>query len=213
MEWSEKVTIISETLKLNQRQLAAKTEVSPAYINDIIKGKNSNPSAKFVAALAKIGVSTKWLLKDEGDILDSSRNNSISIPLLDAEVSAGFGVMNDYLGQPPIVGELDIPKEIALRYPEKTFLGLRVSGDSMEPKLHNGDYVVAVNGMVQGEGIYIVCIDNLWCIKRVIFLPEKNQLILRSDNPNYEDRVFNLDCYDQYVRIVGTVVFVGTFIR
>ena len=38
--WSEKLQEVIEALKTNQRQLSLKLNVTSAYINDILKGKN-----------------------------------------------------------------------------------------------------------------------------------------------------------------------------
>ena len=63
---------------------------------------------------------------------------------------------------------------------------MRVSGDSMEPKIHNGDMVLIDLSQTHCRAgqIYAVVIEDLIYLKRVDTAP--GELILKSENPNFD---------------------------
>ena len=68
---------------------------------------------------------------------------------------------------------------------------VRVSGNSMEPVIHNGDYVALreLSNMQQifwGQ-IYVVMLDDYRLLKFVRRHPDPQMVILRSANPDYDD--------------------------
>ena len=77
-----------------------------------------------------------------------------------------------------------------------------VSGDSMEPKYHNGSVaLIRETGFDYDGAVYAVVCNNQTYIKRVY--REENGLRLVSINPNYED-IFIY--YDEDPRVVGIIV-------
>lgn len=81
-----------------------------------------------------------------------------------------------------------------------------VSGDSMEPKYHNGSVaLIRETGFDYDGAVYAVVCNNQTYIKRVY--REENGLRLVSINPKYEDLFIS---YDEDPRVVGIIV--GNFI-
>lgn len=81
-----------------------------------------------------------------------------------------------------------------------------VSGDSMEPKYHNGSVaLIRETGFDYDGAVYAVVCNNQTYIKRVY--REENGLRLVSINPKYEDMFIS---YDDDPRVVGIIV--GNFI-
>lgn len=81
-----------------------------------------------------------------------------------------------------------------------------VSGDSMEPKYHNGSVaLIRETGFDYNGAVYAVVCNNQTYIKRVY--REEEGLRLVSINPKYEDMFIS---YDDDPRVVGIIV--GNFI-
>lgn len=77
-----------------------------------------------------------------------------------------------------------------------------VSGDSMEPKYHNGSVaLIRETGFDYDGAVYVVVCSNQTYIKRVY--REENGLRLVSINPEYEDIFIS---YDEDPRVVGIIV-------
>ncbi|MEZ7572737.1 helix-turn-helix domain-containing protein [Streptococcus salivarius] len=77
-----------------------------------------------------------------------------------------------------------------------------VSGDSMEPKYHNGSVaLIRETGFDYDGAVYAVICNNQTYIKRVY--REENGLRLVSINPKYKDIFIS---YDEDPRVVGIIV-------
>lgn len=77
-----------------------------------------------------------------------------------------------------------------------------VSGDSMEPKYHNGSVaLIRETGFDYDGAVYVVVCSNQTYIKRVY--REENGLRLVSINPEYEDIFIS---YNEDPRVVGIIV-------
>ncbi len=205
--WAEKMKEILKALKLTQQSLAAKTEVYQSYISDIVNGRNQTPSLKFISQIAQLGISCEWLLKDEGDILLPP--NIIGIPLYDIQASAGAGNLIDFFDNPAVITWLDIRAEIVERYGDRRIGAVRILGDSMMPTYHSGDVAIFAFDLIDGDGVYLLGLDNALFIKRLQFYPERNQIVIKSDNPAYEPRTIDAAACQVYFKIIGRVV--GTY--
>lgn len=81
-----------------------------------------------------------------------------------------------------------------------------VSGDSMEPKYHNGSVaLIRETGFDYDGAVYAVVCNNQTYIKRVY--REEEGLRLVSINPRYDDILIS---YDEDPRVVGVII--GNFI-
>ena len=84
---------------------------------------------------------------------------------------------------------------------------LRCSGDSMTgARIMDGDIVlIKKQDMVENGQIAAVIIENEATLKRVMYFKEKNTLILKPENPRYEDLIYTNDELNQ-IRILGKAV-------
>lgn len=152
-----------------QNQLAKKVETSQGAISDIENGRNKDSSSLY--DIAKVtGVSTDWLIKNQGEMLDvdkvpsiddlraqiKSMQGQISGDLFDAPTDTQHASMSDNSDMVPIlswvaagswsnvepVTMLDI-KGKAPRPPNLSKLGfaLTVRGESMLPKFEPDDII------------------------------------------------------------------------
>ena len=122
-------------------------------------------------------------------------NNMVKIPIL-SDVSAGYG--EEALEE--ATHWIKLPTSIARNAAFGTF----VAGDSMEPKINDGDLLL-VQGTPQldsGEiGVFLLN-EKVYC-KRFHYNPITKEIVLKSLNTNYKPMYINKD--DDF-RIVGKVV-------
>lgn len=113
-----------------------------------------------------------------------------AIPVYDIRASAGPGAMNDPHGEPLFYYPFPIPWLGAVTRAGLEFLAMiRVDGDSMEPTLFNGDYVLINRAIRQvgRDGIYALRYSD-WDelrIKRCVRQARTKLLTIKSDNPIY----------------------------
>lgn len=84
---------------------------------------------------------------------------------------------------------------------------LRVSGDSMESELHDGDYIFVDQRKTRlgNPGIFVIDIDGDLIVKRASMHPETRAVTLRSDNPRYPEMVIKRP---DSLRVIGRVFLV-----
>ena len=116
--------------------------------------------------------------------LPTSKRNGhgfIEIKVYDQPAAAGLG---NYLDEPGFRVEQYPPKVI----PAKTDFGVIISGDSMEPKIHDGGtvFVRAMPAIDPGQiGIFVL--DGKAYCKKLAVDHENREIRLVSLNPEYED--------------------------
>jgi phage repressor protein C with HTH and peptisase S24 domain len=105
--------------------------------------------------------------------------DSFVVPLLDQSVAAGES--STLTDTDNITGYIRLPQR--LRSYGSSLAALPVRGDSMYPTIDDGDLVVCDTGKWQGEGIYVIRLDNEALVKRLSKRPSRVMVI--SDNPQY----------------------------
>lgn len=225
MSFSERLKKAMSLAGYTQGRLAKEVGMAQSSINKLLNGANG--SRKVVEIAKVLGVTADWLSNGTGemssDIIEPAniRETNLSvkvwedmlkdgeefveIPLLNVSLSAGDGSC-----------ELEESSEFALvfrRYylrkigvPERAAKLVKVSGQSMEPMLNDGD-VVGIN--TQDVGIrdgktYAICQSDLLRVKTLIATPDT--VIIRSINrEEYPDEVLSRDDFNRNVRVIGKV--------
>lgn len=180
-----------------QREVADAISVSPQTFNTWCQGI-ALPRMEKVQRLADYFHIEKSDLIDERTEQPSSPKSNI-VKIL-GRVAAGIPLeaITD------IVDEEEIPEELA-RTGE--FFGLRISGDSMEPDIHNGDTVIVKRqDDAESDEIVIALVNgNDGVCKRLKKYADSIALI--SLNPNYEPMYFSREEIEEKpVKIIGKVV-------
>ena len=205
---------LRESRDITILKLSEISGVANGTIGDIERGK-SNGSKKTLEKLAnalklnsieKDELYTAFLgrkvnesetLKSNATILEEE--TLISIPVM-AKASAGNGYIN--FSNQPLYNKL-IRKN---GFHEHCYL-IEVSGNSMEPLIQDGAYVVVdpyQTDYIEGKVYVLKYADEVY-IKRVILKSEAKVMILKSINPDYEDIYIPADQSDQ-IKIIGRAV-------
>ncbi|MBR3293089.1 MAG: helix-turn-helix domain-containing protein [Oscillospiraceae bacterium] len=136
------------------------------------------------------------LLRDSGRY-DERRAEPVRrrmLPLYSLAVSAGTGQMLD--------GEDYEMVEVGAEVPEGAHFGVRIAGDSMEPRYHDGQtvWVRQQRSLMSGEiGIFLY--DGSAYLKKLVARGE--QMALHSLNPDYADILISPELP---LRVLGKVV-------
>ncbi|MBM6701732.1 helix-turn-helix domain-containing protein [Megasphaera elsdenii] len=194
----ERIKEARKSAGLTQLELAKKTELSRSYIGDIEKDRY-NPS---VSTLQLIATATNTPLED---LLPSTKTVSpagrgVRIPVL-GRVVAGIPIeaVEEILDYEEITPELAATGE---------FFALQVKGDSMLPKLEEGDVVIVKKQAdVETGDIAIVLVNGdeatIKQVKKV-----NGGIMLYGFNPDvYEPHFYsNQQIEELPVRILGKVI-------
>lgn len=205
---------LRESRDITILKLSEISGVANGTIGDIERGK-SNGSKKTLEKLAN-ALNLNSIEKDElytaflgrkVNESESLKSNAtilqeetlINIPVM-AKASAGNGYLN--FSNQPLYNKL-IRKN---GFHEHCYL-IEVSGNSMEPLIQDGAYVVVdpyQTDYIEGKVYVLKYADEVY-IKRVILKSEAKVMILKSINPDYEDIYIPADQSDQ-IKIIGRAV-------
>lgn len=194
--FSSNLRRLLDTYQHSQKEAAAALGIASQTFNNWCKG-NSIPSIDMIDKIAD------YLHCTRSDLIErpssSSWRMSVSIPVV-GRVAAGVPI--DAIEE--IIDREDIPSTLA-----KTgnFFGLRIKGDSMSPRIMNGDTVIVRRqDDAESDEIVIALINGhdgvCKKLKKI-----NNGLMLISLNPQYDPMVFDYSEIDSIpVKIIGRVV-------
>lgn len=124
--------------------------------------------------------------------------NATLVPIV-GQVAAGL----------PITADQNVEDTLAL--PTEWVQGrgnvylLRVKGDSMAPGIEDGDLVlVREQANAENGALVVACIDGDATVKR--FFRERTRIVLRADNPQYDDIIVSHD-FNLNGRVIGLTRF------
>ena len=203
--FSERLKKALASAKMRPSQLAAATGLSKARISQYMNGIYEPKSqAAFLIARA-LNVSEAWLIGEGGSMEREKPNISeivssgkvYTIPLFES-VSAGFGAYaaNEIVDYIPTVikNEYDVDDTIAIR----------VTGDSMYPKIEDGDIIIVrKQESVDSGDIAVVLLDGDEGLVKVVEYG-KTWVELISLNEDYPVRRFE-GAEVERLRVVGKV--------
>lgn len=202
--------------KLSQRAFAARTSLSPSYINTLEKiynpktGKPYSVTTDVAMELSKamfINIEdllnmldkTQEFIVNNDNKLDNWGNPVVSIPIL-GTVKAGY----DYLAQENWIGTIDV--ETSLVGNGKDYFALKVHGNSMSPVLIENDIVIIKkqNDFENGDIVVAIINGDEATIKKG--KKSDSSILLQPLNPSYEPLIFTYDEMKTIpVEIIGIV--------
>lgn len=206
MTLGEKIKLLREAAKLSQGELAEKTNTSKQNIYKYEKGIITNiPSDRIELIANALNTTPAYLMgwddeenkPEKSNIAYVIKDGIYNIPLYES-VSAGFGAT----AQDCIIDY--IPTVIRNPYEAKETIAIKVAGDSMYPKIEDGDTIVIhKQDSVDSGQIAVVLIDGEDAVvKKVKY--DKSWVDLISINPEYKTRHFEKEEVNR-LRVLGLV--------
>jgi repressor LexA len=199
---AERIARRRRELGLSYQELASRTGLSKSTLQRYETGSiGSIPLDKLDILAAGLETTALYILgKDEAPNAEIVRSGICDVPVFDS-VSAGFGAYADS----NIVRY--IPTFIDHDGDSSGFLWINVRGDSMSPKIDDGDRILVrrLDSVASGT-VAVVMIDDEAFVKKIKY--GKNWIELHSFNPYYPVRRFEGE-EAANVRVVGLVVEVS----
>ena len=213
-EFSQQLKSIMQIRNISQSELCEITGISKSALSQYLSGA-FKPKQERTYLLAKaLRTTPEYLmgLTDDPEVSPTIAGNNLEsahtavelpqshirmVPLYES-AAAGFGAYANSCA----IGS--IPCYIASEWEAENSIAIKVRGDSMYPKIEDGDIVIVCKDMEYDDGKIVVArIDeDEAVVKRLRIYTEK--LVLESINPEYQDRVFERDDMNR-VAIEGVV--------
>lgn len=184
---------------LSQLELAKRLRVSRSTIAMWETG-GSNPDNEALMRISSIfDVSVDYLLGREGQKNNAASNGSVKVPVL-GDVRAG-------LPMEAVENILDYEEISPDMAAHGDYFALRIRGDSMEPRIHEGDVVIVRRqpDVDSGDLAIVLVNGDSATIKRV--RKQSDGIMLIPFNPSYEPIYYDASaCASLPVQILGRVV-------
>lgn len=192
-----------QQLKMTQTDLALKMGYADkSMIAKIEKGNVDLPQSKILAFANVLETTPGELMgwdyeAEPTEIVDNIyKLDRIKLPML-GKVACGEPIFADEDRESYIMVGTDIGADFCLQ----------CQGDSMiNARIHDGDIVfVKKTDIVENGEIAVVIIDDEATLKRFFYYREQNLVILKPENPKYQDIILTGEQLNQ-VRVIGRAV-------
>lgn len=196
MKLSDRLKKLRAEKGLYQKDVAAAANIDRTTYIKYEKG-TSNPDSETLTAIANLfGVSVDYLVGKQTP--SKQQPKGVKIPVF-GRVAAGIPIdaIEDILDYEEIT-EDEVSKG--------EYFALKIKGNSMEPRIYNGDIVIVrrQNDVNNGDIAIVLDGDDATC-KKIKKTPEG--VFLQSLNPNYEAMYYsNKEIENRPILILGKVV-------
>lgn len=224
---SKKIAIIETGKRIRhvrgqdpQKEFAKRLGYSPSYLSEVESGK-TKPSLELLVRISQItNYSLHWLLTGEGPMFLELSESMVK------EHVASYGELGDFTLIPVVALESDrviARKGIKVSAKEQyafhrtwlqskgnleNFVLFAVRGDSMDPTITDGDFVLidrSQKEVVVGN-IYALRIENAVMVNRLQPMGDRRIKVM-SDNKLYESYEFDFGTGD--IEIIGQIIWIG----
>lgn len=187
------------SMNLSQKEFAEKLELKQPHIPPIEKGERT-PGRRILNDISSVfNVNMEWLLYGTGEMISNGvkehvqspinlpiEENSLGVPVLDAEFSAGtLKSIEQVRNNAKVLAWLNIPEVRGCDYI------IRVRGDSMADVMNDRDYVgikrIYDLDVIPPGHAYAIITDELELVKYLRKGSTEDLLLVRSHNEIYED--------------------------
>jgi len=217
---------IREGKLMSQKELAQKLRVASSTLSQWEAGKRQPDYETIIKLADYFNVSVDYLLgrTDSPDIIVEP-TNMYAKALFEATMPKS-AVYKDNIptrsvplvgriacGE-PILAEQHIERYIDVIDSVKADFALTCVGDSMTgARIYDGDVVfVKQQPTVENGEIAAVLIDDEATLKRVYFYPSRDCLVLKAENPKFDDLIFYGEEINS-VRILGKAIYFVSMVR
>ena len=183
---------------LSQLQVASDLSITPATYSRYESGDRNPPNDMLVKLAEYFSVSVDFLLG-----LDDTPNRETKfrwIPLRDGLPAGPLSETDSF-----IIGYVEAPSD---RYPGMELAAVKVRGDSMEPRIMEGDIVIfrPQNYANNGDTVIVRINGNEYTLKKFKKL-DNGIMLIPNNQPKYEPLFFSFEQVETLpVEIIGVVV-------
>ena len=198
-DWVERLKNVMELKQIKPSQLAELADVPLSTLSALLNNNTPNPRANNILKITKaLNIDPFWLMNGEPSlpikvIEDDEKLNDeyVRIPTYKVSYAAGNG--SEQLLTWDVLTDVH---PVTFRKKFFEYLGvnpkyckrIKVTGDSMEPQIQNGDYLTIdctpCQQIIDGDIYAFADLQGLH-VKRICRI--KEGLLIKSDNPKYQD--------------------------
>ncbi len=209
MSLADRIQERLSNLGMSQRELAERVGLSQVSVHKLTSGKTES-SRRIVEIAKALSCSPDWLQSGikPASTVSFAETQFVKIPILDVELAAGVGTRID---MEEVTDWVPISQDwiYANRLPESHLVVVRVSGDSMSPRLQDGDMLLVNTAEKQPMSgkVYAIANGDELRVKRLI-KQMRGSWVISSDNkhdPAYQDELVPPHEFTQ-LRVVGRVI-------
>lgn len=190
----------------SQAKFAQLINIDPSSMSRLLTGKMPITEQFINRVVVNLGVSKDWFARGEGvpfpknDPLRSLGEGERKLmniepkgaPVYDIDATAGPSPVANMFTRENILGYIDLP-QVNANNPI-----IRVSGDSMTPRIPNGSFIsirqINDPSVIVWGATYLVQLEDYRLVKVVKPCPgDDKKITLHSDNSSYDDIVINRD--------------------
>lgn len=185
----------------SQAQFGRAIGIDPSTVSKVLSGHLPANEGFLNRIVVNLGVSKSWLVSGEGipfprtegpahttttTAVVSQSTVKRGAPVYDIEATAGYAPLSQMFTEDKIMGYLDLPNL------NSNFPVVRVSGDSMTPRIPDGSLIsireIRDPSVIMWGAIYLVQLEDyrmVKCVRRCS--NDESKIVLHSENPNYDD--------------------------
>lgn len=204
----DRLTSALRIRNMTPKELSNKTNIPKSSISQYMSGYAKPKDERLYLMSQALNVDPTWLLGYDVEMENNETkeeaincNNiykldKIKLPML-GKVACGEPIYADEERESYIMVGTDIKADFCLQ----------CQGDSMiNARIHDGDIVfVKKTDIVENGAIAVVIIDDEATLKRFFYYHEQNLVILKPENPKYQDIILTGEQLNQ-VKVIGRAV-------
>lgn len=172
-------------------------------MNWLLTGNGSMKSQEVESKEVKtVSMPNYFIATKKSFVAEIIPDGGLSVPIITQKLSAGPG--QPWTQADIIDGErLPILSRFIKPWNKDRVFAAEVRGDSMTGiQLFDGDMAIFVRGEVEGDGIYVITVDDEVYVKRVAFNPFDRKVTIKSENDRYDPITVDAD----RIILVGKVI-------
>lgn len=195
----ERIKYLIKELRYRQVEFAQKIDVDPSNLSKYLNQKLPVSDSLINKIAINLGVSKEWLTNGTDlpfakaqpattslHVIPAELQKMKGTPVYDIDVTAGTMPRARLFTDDQIIGSINLPDVVS-----GNCRIVKVSGDSMSPVIKNGDYIavreLSNTRQIYWGQIYVVLLDDYRMVKYIRRHTDPQMVILRSENPNYDD--------------------------
>ncbi|HIT15491.1 MAG TPA: LexA family transcriptional regulator [Candidatus Avimuribaculum pullicola] len=206
---------IIDEMHMTQNEFAQHIGIDSSNLSKYLNGRLPINESLINRIVVNLGLSKTWLetgedlpyakqqlampshttvdgrISNEPEYDDDDDDYAEGIPVYDIDVTAGMIPRDMMFVNENIIGYINLPNML------QDCRIVRVSGDSMSPVIRSGDMLAVrelsdIQDIFWGQ-IYVVLLEDYCMVKYVRRHNDPTKVILRSENPDYDDMEIDRD--------------------
>lgn len=191
----DRIKYLITFMRKTQAEFGRLIDIDASNMSKMMSGRIPISDRTINRIVVNLGVSKRWL--EHGDEVpfprttQSSATPESAAPVYDIDVTAGHTELSSMFTDERIIGHLSLPN-VNPKYPI-----VRVSGDSMEPRIANGSFIsirpIPADAPIFWGQVYVVVTRDYRMVKVMRRHKDPDKVILHSYNHDYDDMDLNRD--------------------